>query len=185
MLIKKYSENWVLDFSAIKAALDQALHGLAYTIEHVGSTAVPNLDSKAIIDIDIIYTSRADFEKISWSLEQAGYYHNGNQGIEDREVFKRKENGTHEILDSITHHLYVCPVTSAALERHLLSRNFLRKHDEARLQYQQLKYELAEKARQDKKAYAALKEIHINAFIDWMMEEEKRTDSKGIANNGA
>lgn len=177
MLIKTYSASWVDDFLAIKAILDRALHGLAYTIEHIGSTAVPNLDAKPIIDIDIIYSTAADFQKIQWSLEQSGYYHNGNQGIEDRDVFKRKENGTHEILDSITHHLYVCPVESAALERHLLSRNFLRKHNGARLKYQQLKYELAERSQQDRKAYAALKEIHLNDFIDWIIEEEKRTDN--------
>ena len=110
-------------------------------------------------------------------LEKIGYYHNGNQGIQDREVFKRNGKLTNEILDTVKHHLYVCPIDSKALERHILSRNFLRKNDWARIKYQQMKYELSEKANQDRKVYAALKELNVNDFIDSIIEEEKRTPS--------
>jgi GrpB-like predicted nucleotidyltransferase (UPF0157 family) len=173
MVLDKYSPNWVMDFTNIKSEIDKALVGLTYTIEHVGSTAVPNLDAKPIIDMDIIYYHKTDFEKIKTSLEKIGYYHNGNQGIEDREVFKRNGQSANKFLDTVKHHLYACTTESKALERHLLSRNFLRKNDWARLKYQQMKYELAEKANQDRKIYAALKELHVNAFIDTMIEEEK------------
>ena len=115
-----------------------------------------------------------DFEKIKSGLEKLGYYHNCNQGIEDRYVFKRSWKIGNEILDAIQHHLYVCPAESKALERHILSRNFLKKNDWARLKYQQMKYDLAEKAHQDRKIYAELKELHVNDFIDSMIEEEKR-----------
>ncbi len=177
MLLEKYSSSWINDFEAIKGEIEIALIGPAYTIEHVGSTSVPNLASKPVIDIDIIYSKLPDFKKIKLELEKAGYYHNGNQGIEDRDVFKRNGELTNEILDTVKHHLYVCPIGSKALERHILSRNFLRKNNWARLKYQQMKYELAEKANQDKKAYAALKEIYVNDFIDTIIEEEKRTQN--------
>ena len=130
---------------------------------------MPDLDSKPIIDIDIIYYHQGDFEKIKAVLLTMGYYHNGNQGIENRDVFKRNIGWTNQILDKIKHHLYVCPVDSKALERHILSRNFLRNNDWARLKYQQMKYELAEKANQDKKIYAELKELNVNDFIDSMI----------------
>jgi GrpB-like predicted nucleotidyltransferase (UPF0157 family) len=175
MIIEKYSPNWVKDFIALKREIENGIHGFAYSIEHVGSTAVPNLDSKPIIDIDIIYFHPNDFEKIKSGLEKIGYYYNGNQGIEDRDVFKRNGDLTNEISDTIKHHLYVCPINSKALERHILCRNFLRKNDWARIKYQQMKYELAEKANQDRKLYAALKELHVNDFIDSIVEEEKRT----------
>lgn len=178
MILKKYSASWVTDFTKIKNEIDKALNGLTYTIEHVGSTSVPNLDSKPIIDIDIIYSEQGDFEKIKSCLEKAGYYHNGNQGIEDREVFKRNDKIRDKVLDIIKHHLYVCTVNSKALERHILSRNFLRKNDWARLKYQQMKYELAEKANQDRKIYAAFKEIDVNGFIDSIIEEEKKATQK-------
>ena len=173
MLIEKYTSNWILYFENLKREIKKGLYGLDFTIEHVGSTSVPNLDSKPIIDIDIVYSNQADFEKIKSGLENMGYCHNGNQGIEDRDVFKRNGKCTSQILDTIKHHLYVCPVDSKALERHILSRNFLRKNDWALLEYQQMKYELAEKAKQDKKKYAELKEQQVNYFIDSLIEKEK------------
>lgn len=175
MILQKYSPGWVIDFKLIKSEIDTVLSGLDYAIEHVGSTAVPDLDAKPIIDIDIIYPIQTPFEQIKEQLEKIGYYHNGNQGIDEREVFKRNGKLNNQVLDSISHHLYVCPTYSIALERHILSRNYLRKNHWARIKYQQLKYELAEKAGQDRKLYAALKELEINGFIDLIIAEEKKT----------
>ncbi|HEV7347816.1 GrpB family protein [Telluribacter sp.] len=175
MLLKAYTSTWIKDFSDIKREIEIVFDGIEYSIEHVGSTSVPNLDSKPIIDVDIVYSNQIDFEKIKTGLERIGYDHNGNQGIQNREVFKRNGKWTNEVLDTIKHHLYVCPVGSKALERHILSRNFLRRNDWARIEYQQMKYELAEKANQDRKEYAALKELFANDFIDLMIEEEKQT----------
>lgn len=173
MLIERYKSSWIKDFENIKHEIEKGLHGLDFIIEHVGSTSVPNLDSKPIIDIDIIYFKQTDFEEIKFGLEKIGYYHNGNQGIEDREVFKRRNIIMNEPLDTIKHHLYICPKGSKALERHILSRNFLKKHEWARVRYQEMKYELAKKADQDKKKYTELKEQYVNDFIDDIIEKEK------------
>ena len=154
MLIKKYTSKWINDFADIKREIDKGLNGLDYVIEHVGSTAVPNLDSKPIIDIDIIYDTASEFQKITSGLITLGYYHNGNQGIEKRDVFKRNDTTHNDVLDTIVHHLYVCPRDSEALERHLLMRDFLRKNDWGRLKYQEMKYELAEKGQQHKKNHS-------------------------------
>lgn len=174
MLIEKYTPAWVDQFNNIKSQLEAALCGLDYSIEHVGSTSVPNLDSKPIIDIDIVYQAKPDFEKIKLGLEKIGYYHNGNQGLEGREVFKRSGQLSDEVLDHIQHHLYVCPRDSKALERHLLSRNHLRRNEQARLKYQQMKYALAEQSNQDRKKYQELKELVANDFIDSIVEMEKK-----------
>lgn len=90
-------------------------------------------------------------------------------------MFKRNGLITNRILDSINHHLYVCPIDSKELERHIFSRNYLRKNDWARKKYQEMKYELAIEANQDRKVYANLKELKVNEFIDTIIEEEKRT----------
>lgn len=173
MLIEKYTPNWIQNFADLNREIDKGLNGLEYRIEHIGSTSVPNLDSKPIIDIDIVYENESEFEKIKSGLINLGYDHNGNQGIEKREVFKRNGKSINGILDTITHHLYVCLKNSKALERHILSRNFLRKNDWARLEYQEMKYRLAEKADQDKKLYAELKELNVNEFIDSIIKKEK------------
>ncbi|EOZ99215.1 glutamate-rich protein GrpB [Indibacter alkaliphilus LW1] len=173
MLLKKYTSTWIKDFEMIKGEIENGLLGMDFTIEHVGSTSVPELDAKPIIDIDIVFFNRQDFEVIKYLLEKLGYYHNGNQGIENREVFKRYGQSTNNILDSIAHHLYVCPKDSKALERHILSRNYLRKNEWARIKYQEMKYEIALTANQDRKKYAELKEQNINVFIDSIVEKEK------------
>ncbi len=180
MLIKKYTSDWITSFAVLKREIEKGLKGLEFEIEHVGSTSVPELDSKDIIDIDIIYKQESEFEKIKAGLNNIGYYHNGNQGIEDREVFKRTGELTNEVLDTLKHHLYVCPVNSKALERHILFRNFLRKNDWARFKYQEMKYELAEMAKQDKNLYAELKELHMNDFIDSIIENEKSNAQRGV-----
>ena len=180
MLLQKYTSDWIKHFADLKREIDKGLRGLEYSIEHVGSTSVPNLDSKPIIDIDIIYENQPEFEKIKSGLNKLGYYHNGNQGIEKREVFKRDGNSTDGTLDSIPHHLYVCPKNSEPLERHILMRNFLKKNEWARIKYQEMKYRLAEKANQDKKLYAELKELNVNKFIDDIIKKEKTTAQQGL-----
>ncbi len=173
MIIEKYSSNWIKNFTCIKLEIEKGLNGLNYQIEHVGSTSVPALDSKPIIDIDIINNNESEFEAIKIGLINLGYYHNGNQGIAEREVFKRNDKSVNEVLDTITHHLYVCKQDSKALERHILFRNFLRKNDWARIEYQEMKYELARKAKQDKNMYAELKELNVTGFIDEIIERER------------
>lgn len=173
MLIEKYTTTWIRNFEDIKRQIGIGLQDLEISIEHIGSTSVPNLDAKPIIDIDIVYNNRKDFDNIKKGLLQIGYYHNGNQGIQDRDVFKRNGKHSDEILDCIKHHLYVCLQDSKALERHILSRNYLRNNDWARIEYQQMKYDLAERANQDQKIYAELKELNVNGFIDLIIEKEK------------
>ncbi len=167
MLIQEYKESWNEDFKAIKSVINDALMNLNISIEHIGSTAVPKLAAKPIIDIDIIYGNDVPFETIKSGLERIGYFHNGNQGIINRDVFKRGMWGNkHQILDTIKHHLYVCPVDSEELQRHITFRNYLIANETARAEYQQLKYEVAAAVNQDKKQYAALKEVKARTFIN-------------------
>lgn len=167
MLIQEYNRQWPADFQRIKTILSDALTGIPVTIEHVGSTAVPGLAAKPIIDIDVVLADRNDFESIKERLAQIGYYHNGDQGIADRDVFKRTGELTlHNVLDRIAHHLYVCPTESEELKRHLLFRNYLRSNELARNEYQQLKQQLAEEANHDRKCYAQLKEEKAKVFIE-------------------
>jgi GrpB-like predicted nucleotidyltransferase (UPF0157 family) len=150
----------------IKTVLHEALLPLACRIEHVGSTAVAGLAAKPIIDIDIIYPAAAFFEPFIPALSAIGYHHHGDQGIAGRQVFKRSGRINHSVLDGIRHHLYVCCEGNAALERHLLFRDALRSNEAARLEYEIMKYKLAEEAEQHQKIYARLKEVMVNPFID-------------------
>jgi GrpB-like predicted nucleotidyltransferase (UPF0157 family) len=167
MLIQQYEKKWIEDFNKIKKTISEALLNLKISIEHIGSTSIPELAAKPIIDIDVIFDETLEFGEIKRRLDKIGYYHNGNQGVLNREVFKRYKMSTqHEVLDFIAHHLYVCPVDSEELQRHILFRNYLIASQEARVQYKNLKYQLAEEAGQNQKKYAALKEVRAREFVN-------------------
>ena len=167
MILHKYNPSWIFEFSKVKEKILEALRPLKVSILHVGSTSVPGLSAKPIIDVDLVYTSNIGFEEIKIGLEKIGYFHNGNQGIDNREVFKRKKGiNLDNILDGINHHLYACPEGSEELERHLLFRDYLIINAEACIQYERLKFELAKEARQDPKTYALFKELKGKEFIN-------------------
>ena len=175
MLLSKYQTQWPIDFAAIANVITQELTALRVHIEHVGSTAIPALDAKPIIDIDICYQPAVQFDDVKKGLENLGYYHNGNQGILDREVFKRgPDGGTHVILDHIHHHLYVCPSHSIEYRRHLMFRDYLRTHPVERQAYERLKYLLTVEAGQDRKRYAQLKEVKARDFIEEVLIKAQR-----------
>lgn len=166
MLLIEYHEKWVEDFLQIKKILVEANEGVSLQIEHIGSTSIPGMIAKPIIDIDLVYYSKGDFTSIKSNLESIGYYHNGDQGIPGREVFKRVSAGKHKILDTITHHLYVCHAESEELKKHLHFRNTLRQNKSLAQEYEGLKLRLAEKANQDRKLYAQLKETEGAEFFN-------------------
>lgn len=175
MLIHQYKESWTEDFELLKKSISVAFLDVKVSIEHVGSTSVPKLAAKQIIDIDIVYDKNTELEKIKNCLKKIGYQHHGNQGIAQREVFKRSsEAKKHEILDGITHHLYACPTDSEELERHILFRDYLKKNETARLHYQNIKYQIAKEVNQDKKKYAELKEVEASDFINGIIEKAKK-----------
>ncbi|GAB4013309.1 GrpB family protein [Spirosoma sp. KCTC 42546] len=178
MLIQDYTADWLTDFNELKKVLHEALFDLTVSIEHVGSTSIPELAAKPIIDIDLVFSSRLEFHELTKRLRKIGYYHNGNQGIPNREVFKRDTiTAKHPVLDFISHHLYACPTDSEELQKHILFRDYLSRNKEARIYYQTLKYEIADEAKQDRKKYAQLKERKASDFINHIIEIAKNTNA--------
>ncbi len=121
-LVERYNPEWPLWFEEIKAFLGQRVSDACLRIEHVGSTSIPCMTAKPIIDLILVIEPRS-FQNIKRLLEERGYYHNGDQGIKDREVFKLKDTST---VSSISrHHLYVCPKNSDELKKELAFRQYL------------------------------------------------------------
>ena len=136
VVVEPYDEGWKQNFSDIKAELLDALDGLALRIEHVGSTSVPGLSAKPIIDIDIVIKDYSVFDEVVSALGKIEYRHEGNLGIEGREVFKY--DGKEHLKP---HHLYVCPEDSPELKRHLAFRDYLRSNQKAVSEYSRIKQE--------------------------------------------
>ena len=136
VVVEPYNESWQQDFLDIKAELEPALGELALRIEHVGSTSVPGLSAKPIIDIDAVMEDYLKLAAVVSALAAIGYIHEGDQGIPGREAFKYE--GKEHLRK---HHLYVCPADSAELHRHLTFRDYLRSHPEAVREYSRVKEE--------------------------------------------
>ncbi|TXF88206.1 GrpB family protein [Neolewinella aurantiaca] len=172
MLLHPYNPTWPDHFRQIADILTAAAGDHLVTIHHIGSTAVPGLAAKPIIDIDIEFSGEEKLQLIIAALGQAGYYHNGDQGIPGREVFRRRTDVSfHTVLDTIPHHLYACSSDNAELHRHLRFRDSLRSDEKARATYENIKQEIATLAGQERKAYARIKEERARGFIEAVLKE--------------
>ncbi|SCY79860.1 GrpB domain, predicted nucleotidyltransferase, UPF0157 family [Paenibacillus polysaccharolyticus] len=172
VVIEEYNEEWPKAFIIIKSILSDKLHGLALLIEHVGSTAVPKLAAKPIIDIDVVIYSMEYLPGVIQKLEELGYIHEGDLGIKNREAFARKDIYVPYSRESdikYEHHLYVCNIESEELQRHIMFRDILRKHPLLVSEYSNLKIQLSSEFRNNRKAYTEGK----TEFVTRIMEEYK------------
>lgn len=158
VIIEDYNPNWPLAFETLRQVYLTALQGIDVDIEHVGSTSIPGLAAKPVLDIDIVVNDFDRLPEIIKRLSALGYDHRGNLGIEDREAFKRNMERAHgPIKAAMAHHLYVCLRDGDAFKNHIAIRNFLRQNPEKAAEYAALKRQIAEQAGTNKDFYTTLK----------------------------
>ena len=138
VIVVPYDKLWDEAFHKIKNEIESKIGDLIIAIEHVGSTAVEGMSAKPCIDLDVIIKDYSVFEEVVLRLHEIGYIHEGNLGIKNREAFKYVSK-PHLML----HHLYVCPIYSEELHRHITFRNYLRNHKEDIKKYSLVKEEAA------------------------------------------
>ena len=148
IVVAPYNPDWPAAFLQIKEYLMPHIGDLVTDIHHVGSTSVPGLSAKPIIDFNIEIASMELFPEIKTRLAKLGYKHEGDYGITGREVFKRETPDKF-----MAYHMYVCPSDSAELTRQLKLRDYLRVNPAAASEYGALKTALAEKYQNDIDAY--------------------------------
>ena len=165
-----YNPEWPDYFSQLRDRIWPFVRDIAFAIEHVGSTAVPGLSAKPIIDLDIVIPLRTDVPSVVTRLGQLGYKHLGNLGIADRAAFSTAENRP-------AHNLYVCPQDSVALRNHITLRDHLRTHRSDVAAYSSLKKRLAEQHPQDIDLYVAGKTDFILSILAQYDFSADRLDS--------
>lgn len=142
-----YDESWPAKFAQLRDVLAPAVSGLALSIEHVGSTSVPGLAAKPVIDIDIVVRAN-DIPAAVQRVVDLGYQSIGDLGIPQREAFRAPAG-------SLRHNLYVTAEGSESLRNHLCLREYLLAHPEAAMQYGALKKRLAAYVEGDMDRYVA------------------------------
>jgi GrpB-like predicted nucleotidyltransferase (UPF0157 family) len=135
IIIEDYDPAWADRFAAASSLLGEALSGLILAVEHVGSTSVPGLPAKPIIDIDLLIGDTADESRYLPALEELGY----------RLVLREPWWYGHRMLVSPAEdvHLHVWPSGAPEPVRHRLFRDWLRAHPADRDLYAATKRRLA------------------------------------------
>ncbi|EDL64533.1 GrpB family protein [Bacillus sp. SG-1] len=174
IVIWEYNANWGVEFESIKGVIKNRLGDSIIAIEHVGSTAVPGLGAKPILDIDIVIEGYEIFPKVVFALERLGYFHQKEWSFEGREAFGRKDESvpwTREGSSWMQHHLYVCDEQSSELAKHIAFRNYLRGNPQAAYEYEKLKRNLA-KIESQRPSYTSGKTEFIQSILGKIMEKE-------------
>jgi GrpB-like predicted nucleotidyltransferase (UPF0157 family) len=170
--VVEYDPRWPVWFAELRAGLTPYLDGLPHQLEHVGSTAVPGLAAKPIIDVDIVVPSDELVPEAIKRLVAAGYRHEGDGGIAGREAFGLPPDVAHY------HHLYVVVEGNKAHRDHVLLRDHLRADAADRELYAARKRELAHLLTTDRSAYVSGKGALVEELI------ARAGDSPGVDGPG-
>lgn len=154
-----HTTEWSKSFEEEKQKLKSILAGSILKVEHIGSTAIPAIIAKPIIDIAITTVHFEDGFKCVAALEDYGYLYKGENGIEGRHYFSTDD-------DVVKFHLHMFPEGHEKLMDHLLFRDYLIAHPEEAGGYNDLKLQLREQFPTDRLAYTEGKHDLITEILN-------------------
>jgi len=153
-----YSPAWPAQFEQVARGLRRALAGVGSArVEHVGSTSVPGLAAKPVLDIDVIVDG-AEIPAALAALEAIGYVHRGDLGVADREAFRAPD-------DRPRRHVYLCRAGTLNVRNHLAVRDVLRRRADLREEYAAVKQALAADPDMDIDTYIAGKSAVLQKIL--------------------
>jgi GrpB-like predicted nucleotidyltransferase (UPF0157 family) len=159
-----HDPQWPRQFERLRSQIDTALAGVGHVTVHIGSTAVPGLAAKPIIDLDVAVADYAAVAAATGALAAAGWQHEGDLGVPGRDAFRPPAS-------TIYHHLYVVTNGSQAHRDHMDLRDLLRAHPSQAARYAKLKHQLAPLLRTDRTAYATGK---ANLIVELLTQARQR-----------
>ena len=152
IVIAAYDARWPELFERERQQLLEALGGFAHRIEHIGSTSVPGLAAKPILDISVGADNRDGVDAYLPALQALGY-----EDCRITPVFERRMFSKGGPFNEGTHHLHVTDVSSTVWAEPILLRDYLRAHPEDAAWYEHVKREAAATAGNDLNHYDHLK----------------------------
>lgn len=169
IILAPYNPEWPRLFEEERARLQESIGEWALAIEHVGSTAIPGIAAKPIIDIGVALRRFEDALHCITPLVESGWQCMGEFGIPGRIFFRKL---TDEPLAGQTqggrvgrsHHIHMYEVTHEQFAGHVTFRDYLRAHPEAVREYEALKQDLARKHAGDVEAYAVAKSDFVRSI---------------------
>jgi len=165
IVVVPYRQDWPETFRLHAARIAAVLGDAALRIEHIGSTAVPGLAAKPIVDMLVVVADSADEDAYLPALERAGYALRVREPeFEEHRMLRTAERDVH---------VHVFSAGSPEAGRYLRFRDALRGTPFLRARYQALKQALATQEWQDMNAYAEAKSGMIEAIIQWSARTQR------------
>jgi GrpB-like predicted nucleotidyltransferase (UPF0157 family) len=158
IVVADYDPGWPALFERLARPVREAVADLGARVEHVGSTAVPGLAAKPIVDIDVVVAAPSDVPEAIERLRGLGYVYQGDKGIVGREAFLWPPGAP-------VHHLYVVVDGGPPYRDHVRFRDHLRQHPDKAEEYAALKRELARRHGRDRIAYTDAKTGFVTAIL--------------------
>lgn len=166
--LENYDSEWKKEFDTEKVKLEELIGKYILSIEHVGSTAIPGLIAKPIIDIAIVVKELEKDNKYIGILIENGYEYRDDNGAKGEYLFKKKN-----AKGLTTHFLHVIEKDSERHQNYILFKEYMLKHSEEIGKYNELKKELFEKYSNDRKKYTMGKEDYIKNILEKSKKEKK------------
>ncbi|SMC00708.1 protein of unknown function UPF0157 [Hymenobacter roseosalivarius DSM 11622] len=129
-----YTPRWCSEFALEASALRKALGDTIVAIHHIGSTAIPGILAKPVIDVLCVVTSLAAVDAAAPRMQVLGYTAKGEHGIAGRRYFQKKDSRGVR-----SHHVHVFCLGADHIEGHLAFRDFLLAHPTKAAQYAEMK----------------------------------------------
>lgn len=160
MEVLDYDERWRDRFASYAVDIQRALGATALRVEHIGSTAVPGLAAKPVIDIQVSVPDLSDLDAYRLALESLGFLHRPHPEDEEPREFFRPP-GPRVV------HVHVVEVESDVEREYLLHRDYLRSHEDVAWEYGELKKRLASELHDARQDYQWAK----NPFLERMRSD--------------
>ncbi len=164
VIVVEYNPAWPPAFEEEATRLRETLGDLLIDVQHIGSTAVPGLRAKPILDISLEVDQLVHLDTQNLSMQHLGYEVMGEYGIPGRRYFRKGG-------DQRTHHIHAFASGDPGLFRHLAFRDYLRAHPNIAEAYGQLKWEIAQSCNHDLEEYCDKKDpfvkLHESKALAW------------------
>jgi len=160
IVIVDYNPQWPILYGQERASIVSVIGHKVVTIEHIGSTSVPGLGAKPIIDIMVGLRQLGDAEHCIAPLAAIGYEYvpEYEDELPERRYFRKGPQTRH-------FHLHMVEVTSEFWGRHLIFRDYLRTHPETARAYEALKCRLAAQYATNHEGYTDAKTSFIESVV--------------------
>jgi GrpB-like predicted nucleotidyltransferase (UPF0157 family)/uncharacterized protein YciI len=153
-----FTDEWQKIFEKESALIATALGETLVTIHHIGSTAIPEIVAKPIIDMVPVVKNIEDVDRLIPALVALGYEARGEFGMPGRRFFVKNKPGTQHF------NVHIFEEGHSDIERHLRFRDYLRSHPEDAQAYSELKENLVKQSSDDMEKYSWGKEDFVKAI---------------------